>query len=347
MISMIPGEFWDISEDWTILKDGSVFKEDGTLLCQVVRGYISQSLCDTAFEVYLAAGKIASTNRGYAAGSKKRNVKDNYEQGAGANSGVIGYLDSMNHKRPCRLSAFSRDHFQEYSKGLPFIEEINKCYKQCMPYIHSKQYIKAQESKEFAIKDTAFSTVTVNYNFRTALHKDTGDTGMACISVVSHDITGGLLLFPEYKVGVELKTGDILVADVHEWHCNSPIIGTGHRLSFVCYLRENMHKCRTVNERLNGVIGELSNKEWNTSIIFDKIFEIDDGCPSKEITSKGWWSMESVHFRLTYKNKRYILFDKEKNVKVHNLLPAWEYVNKTYMSPPISNGLRPPASVLS
>jgi hypothetical protein len=48
---------------------------------------------------------------------------------------------------------------------------------------------------------------------------------------------------------VDVRQGDFLAMDVHEWHCNTPIIGTG-RLSIVAYLRKNMIKC-AMSKKLN------------------------------------------------------------------------------------------------
>jgi hypothetical protein len=39
-----------------------------------------------------------------------------------------------------------------------------------------------------------------------------------------------------------VKSGDVLLMNVHELHGNLPIT-SGERLSFVCYLREKMHRC--------------------------------------------------------------------------------------------------------
>ena len=73
--------------------------------------------------------------------------------------------------------------------------------------------------------------------------------------------------FPQYGVAVDVRTGDFLAMDVHQWHCNTEFVDldgddtptvvsprTGkpvlrewqyNRLSIVCYLRDNMINCRT------------------------------------------------------------------------------------------------------
>ena len=43
-----------------------------------------------------------------------------------------------------------------------------------MPKEHKKQYQRAHKTN-FVIDGTSFSTITINHNWRTALHKDSGD----------------------------------------------------------------------------------------------------------------------------------------------------------------------------
>ena len=53
---------------------------------------------------------------------------------------------------------------------------------------------------------------------------------------------GGFTGFPQYGVAVDARHGDFVAMDVHQWHCNTSIVGNG-RLSVVCYLRSGMLKC--------------------------------------------------------------------------------------------------------
>jgi hypothetical protein len=87
-------------------------------------------------------------------------------------------------------------------------------------------------------------------------------------------------------VGVDLRTGDFLAMDVHQWHCNTEMIetpaqakankelpdiyrdnaevgtkGTNKnftRISFVCYLREKLKDC-----------DESETRKYYTRIHFD------------------------------------------------------------------------------
>ena len=80
---------------------------------------------------------------------------------------------------------------------------------------------------------------------------------------------GGLFMIPRYGIGINLREGDLLIANVHEYHCNSEIFTDKEdddynnnmandfsnlnkelygeekysRISFVCYLREKLIEC--------------------------------------------------------------------------------------------------------
>ena len=93
-------------------------------------------------------------------------------------SNIIGYFDKRDRNfknSPLgRTTAFTSQQFDKWSKVIPLIENIDLQFKKLIPKNHAIQYKEAQKTK-FVIGDTAFSTVTINYNWRTALHKDAGD----------------------------------------------------------------------------------------------------------------------------------------------------------------------------
>ena len=96
---------------------------------------------------------------------------------------------------------------------------------------------------KYVIDGTCYTTVTVNKNFRTALHKDKGDysDGIGILTVIQKGKSkGGYTLLPQYGIGVNYRSRDLLFMDVHQWHCNSEILGDGVCLSFVLYLRDKM-----------------------------------------------------------------------------------------------------------
>jgi hypothetical protein len=314
----------------TLFVDSVCVQDDkGKVLALLLKNIIPENICTIARTVYEKAGEKKSVNRGDASGStgsKKQhrtinfNTNKIFEQDSNeVSSGIMGYIDSSNWRSPCRQTAFNVEHQQDFIKGKPYIEKISRAYKKYVPEAYQKQYEASMKSPNHIIENTVFSTVTVNKNFQTALHVDRGDFigGFGNISVVERgSYDGGYTVMPQYGIAFDVRQGDVLFLDVHKYHCNTPI--TLHtedsmRLSFVCYLRRNMHKCDSVDPMIN-VQKHLSTNQ--------KMWHMLTGDPSKPIptslptcarrTSLGkgnfgheWYQLKSPYATFQYHNKRY------------------------------------------
>lgn len=130
----------------------------------------------------------------------------------------------------------------QYEKAWPCLQKVSDMLRVCYPERWKKQMAVAAEA-DARIGNTVFSTVTVNWRFRSALHTDKGDykEGMGCIFMHSTG-GGGELLFPEYGLAVRMETGDVLFFNPHVWHCTAPFSDDNERVSFVCYFREKLSK---------------------------------------------------------------------------------------------------------
>jgi len=196
-------------------------------------------------------------------------------------SSVLGFYERTPFmKVPCRLTSYTQTYFKGYKQGLPFIQAIDRQFKELVPESYAKQLARSKKQPEFRIDGTSFSSVTINRNFRTALHKDAGDyrEGFGNLSVIERGkYHGGETLFPQYGVGFNLRSGDFIAMDVHQWHCNAALyetaedkefnstlpkiyehdvdtgtMGSEHsftRISFVCYLREKLIDCDAKESR--------------------------------------------------------------------------------------------------
>ena len=252
------------------------------LLGKFRKRVISKHLTKLAMENLKEASKKKHTNRGAAAGVidmkkmpsyvKKDNIVGQYKFRIGgynsdddgkfvnqsigndAASNIIGYFDKPDRNPsasnlPCRLTSFNHKEIDKFNNVVPFLERIDKLFKKLVPKAHKKQYDRAHDT-DFVIKDTAFSTVTINHNWRTALHKDSGDFGEGFGNLIVCEeggYEGGCTGFPQYGVAFDVRDGDFLAMDVHEWHCNTKIEPKSKdydRLSVVCYLRNNMLRCK-------------------------------------------------------------------------------------------------------
>ena len=326
------GHFFDFTSNWmqidldhypTSLTKIEIYDEKTKQpLALLKRGAIPLDLCELAVKSYLDIAKNqASTRRGMAAGHEKEYISLKYNKTAPVHTSVLGYFDSANGKKPCRLTKLSQ---QDYHNSFPFIQSINECFKEMCPESYKKQY-EAVLATSYQIQDTAYSTITVNYNFRTALHVDKGDykEGFGNLVVCSKNISGGYLLFPRYEVAIQVNTGDFLAMNVHEYHCNSPIDYnyndgiSSYRLAIITYFRQSLKNCKT----------SILPENYNTEQVIQDIFKcINQDLPIKQtITENKWWIRETDRFRLTYKGRKYFLEDKIMNKKISSLKDSYVY----------------------
>jgi hypothetical protein len=201
---------------------------------------------------------VKNVGRGVAAGGYDTSGK--FDISPEVTSGNVGYMDA----RPgnldyCRLTAFGREHFEEFKAGVPFVEYIDYLYSNLCPKHYAKQKTVADSTnRNFVIGNTAFTTVTVNENFQTAVHQDAGDfrDGFGNLIVYNNgSYDGGYFVLPQYKLAVDVQSTDALFVDVHQWHGNTEMkLRKGFddifRISFVLYYRENMFKCKQPSEQL-------------------------------------------------------------------------------------------------
>jgi len=213
---------------------------------------------------------------GYMIKGKKSKMKVNNQVA----SNPVGFYEASNNfsKLPCRLTHFTRCNFKKYNEGLPFIQRIDQLFQELIPNAHMKQLERANLTNNFKIPNTSFSTVTINRNFRTALHKDAGDFkgGFGNLTVIERGkYHGGYTVFPQFGIGIDLRNNDFVAMDVHQWHSNTELyetesdklfnstlksefndnseIGTAGiyekytRLAFVCYLRKKIINCDNDN----------------------------------------------------------------------------------------------------
>jgi hypothetical protein len=174
------------------------------------------------------------------------------------NSGIAGYYDRSTRFPNCRLTAFTRHHFDKFKAAYPIVKLVDQKYAELMPEHYKRQRKLADNTaQDFVIPNTSFTTITVNKNYTTAVHKDSGDykDGFGnLVALRDGTYTGCHFVLPRWGVGFDLQNGDLLLVDVHQWHGNTPMIKhepKATRLSLVMYYRENMHKCGTMQQELN------------------------------------------------------------------------------------------------
>lgn len=166
-------------------------------------------------------------------------------------SGVAGWYDRYPRIPYGRATSYTEKHSELFKLAYPFLQSLNRGYKELLPWRWGNQKAAADKlDPRFLVPETVFTTITVNKTFRTACHRDAGDldSGLSNLLVLgSGDYTGGYLVFPEYRIAVDVRPGDLLLVNNHEIiHGNTPIVLNNpddpacERISVVCYFREKM-----------------------------------------------------------------------------------------------------------
>lgn len=263
--------------------DGSepvdIFKPDGTPLIKYRPGWFGEELAKSVLPTCRKAA-VLNDNRGTAAGDiavtpvrnadvvgwnsdkgnhyrevKRDGTLSRTTRGGLVHSGIIGYFDRSARFPYCRQTAFLIHQAAKWKKFLPYIQRADEGFREFMPERWAVQREWASKTaSDWVIPESTFTTVTVNKNFQTALHKDAGDlhSGFGVMSCLRNDkYEGGYLCFPEYRVAVNMGNGCLCLADVHEWHGNTPLrnLRVGYeRITLVFYYREHMVHCKTARE---------------------------------------------------------------------------------------------------
>lgn len=247
-------------------QDGFYLDDDNKkhTLFRLRKQTISKPLQAQATASFMNLAKRKSHNRGIASGKVEgsKNVRElvngQSQSKKSSTSNIAGYYDRPDriHRGhfktnvACRKTAFTKNNMSLWENGLPFIQKCSKLYKKLGgKYYKRQEYEYDKVNKAMKIPDTVFTTVTVNYNWRTACHTDTGDysRGLGNLIVTGEDFEGCYLGFPQFKVCIKVEPGDFLLMDVHQYHCNTElklVSEKGYRISYVLYLREHMSRCQ-------------------------------------------------------------------------------------------------------
>jgi hypothetical protein len=254
-----------------ITKDADVYcAESGILLAKFRKGVIPAEVLQAGYDNLLIAAK-ATDSRPTAGGAEDdeqvstfRIKKDGTKSKQSiaktfVNSGVVGFFDRTTRFPNCRLTAFNRHHIDKFKGAYPIIKFVDQKYAELVPDKYKKQRAIADKTaRDFVIPNTSFTTVTVNKNYTTAIHKDSGDfkEGFGnLVAIRKGKFKGCYFTLLRWGVGFDLQNGDLLLTDVHQWHGNTPMEADKDaiRLSLVMYYREHMHKCGTMEEELHRV----------------------------------------------------------------------------------------------
>lgn len=277
--------------------DADVYKPDGNPLIFLRRQGLSQEACDRAYPALYPLRTRYTDNRGTYTGRHSthqgntglyygkrldglgtRQVRALGPDGkvAYVASSIIGYFERQGGRFPfCRATSFTANDVDNWHECQPMIREAARIYERNAPERYANQMAMVEKTPaDYIITGTPFTTLTVNFNVVASVHVDKRDFkgGLGLISVLRRDkdgdpvgtegYEGGWLVFPEYRVAVDLHDRDIVLFNPHDWHAVTPLHHIGipihelpkeerpWRVSIVYYFREKMTECLPMEQEI-------------------------------------------------------------------------------------------------
>ena len=105
------------------------------------------------------------------------------------------------------------------------------------------------KDERYNLFGTAFTTITINNNFQVAYHRDgnNAEGAVAALAVIEKgDWTGGEFVFPELRIGFDIREGDIFIGDnqglIHGMLPFEFLSPDAENIMYVFYQRDNIIK---------------------------------------------------------------------------------------------------------
>jgi hypothetical protein len=252
-------QFMDDEHYDTLLdEDVAVYRPDGSPLLILLKRAIDPQKASNAWSV-LKKFNGKTDNRGVASGIRPIQRKkvdgtlsstSRVPKGWGVFSAVAGAYERtvrMPYAHPCSWNAQNPAAFE---RMFPLLQQTSGLFAKYVPERYANQMEQVKRTHEdWVVPGTAYTTITVNKNFRTAAHKDAGDleSGFSNMIVITQgSFAGANLVLPNWRIAVKLSNLDFIMFDAHEFHGNTALVKLSKdavRCSLVCYYRENMYKC--------------------------------------------------------------------------------------------------------
>lgn len=246
-----------------------ITKLDGRPLAVFLPGALLEAVnAPGVYEVLHSLRTRRTTNRGPASGTRKftpDRERSPRSYALNVSSVIIGAADPMGLQKYCRLTSWTGTNLPKWQLLNPLLRGIAGHLAEQVPERYAAQNDQARVTDPaWTVPGTPFTTVTVNNSYPTGVHTDKGDldAGFSTIACLRRGAyTGGRLVFPQFRLAVDMHHGDLILMDAHEYHGNtimSCACGTrmhgpckvcdAERISVVAYYRTRLADCGTVEQ---------------------------------------------------------------------------------------------------
>lgn len=259
-----------------------VYMPDNRPLCCYLPGVLKDVMEEVdAYRILHPLHRSMSNNRGMASGTKR------IERGAGGgtrsdamnvSSVILGAFEQSGVYRYCRMTEWTGRNLPEWQSLAPLFRVIARHLEERVTERYNVQMDMARKTDAgWVVPGTPFTSITVNNSYPTGTHRDDGDLeeGFSTIAVIRRgDYEGGKLVFPQYRVAVDLQDGDLLLMDAHQWHGNTRMTCScgeriqnkfcsycgAERISIVSYYRTRMADCGSPEEEYERAVDNTEKR---------------------------------------------------------------------------------------
>ena len=275
-------------DDYSVIVDSDAdLTVDGRLVFAFRKGVIPRTACDLAREAWGAVDTLAdpSVTRRAAAGAPDLEAFRAFDRFRGAAELIpetattcrVRFADGRVLKQPMSnpvlsyLAGYGVDRFtriarpnlltnrypDRWAHSLPFFRAVDDVHRAVLPEVNQRQRDRAATHLAWSIPGTGLSTVTINVNYESRYHLDTGDfkAGYSALTVIERGFyDGGYFVMPGHRVAIDVREGDVLLCQSHvDIHGNAPIVkrsDDAKRISFVCYLKHSLISAKNAHEAI-------------------------------------------------------------------------------------------------
>jgi Oxygenase domain of the 2OGFeDO superfamily len=271
--------------DYDVLLTGRTFVRmpDGRPLACYLPGALAEATAaEGVYEVLHSLRSYTSENRGLASGTRRLHRGSGEALSARTDSmpiasAIVGAVDPIGQQRYCRLTAWTGRNLPAWETLHPLLRAVAAQLAEHVPDRYAAQAGEAgRTDPAWVVPGTPFSTVTVNNTYPTGVHTDKGDldAGFSTITCLRRgEYSGGILVFPQYRVAADLHDGDLILMDAHQWHGNTVLTcacGTrpngpceacgAERISLVAYFRTKVAQCGSPDEEHARAVANADNR---------------------------------------------------------------------------------------
>lgn len=231
------------------IPNGSGGKKD--LLKYIPRAFAEEEMT-SFYDVLHELRTYETTNRGNASGTERQKAFEDstWTYSKPVASAIIGAFDAAPPKNYCRLTAFTAKETEKFASLFPMFQKVGRLFAEHVPDRYDVQAkFAAETDPDWVIPGTPFSTATVNNSYPTGVHTDKGDLDEGFSTLVTlrrGTYRGGRLVFPQWRVAVDMQDGDLLLMDAHQYHGNTTL----EMLDPECYIAHEELTKATVRAHL-------------------------------------------------------------------------------------------------